>query len=164
MPNARTEIWRKVPDWPYEVSDLGRVRRLGKIKLLKLYKHKRGGYPAVCLCSHGSSRYVFVHILVLETFVCARPAGMEARHFPDNNPGNNRLTNLSWCTSKQNAADRKTHGTQVRGERCHASRFTKEQIFEIRCSNETVEELATRFRVHVVSVRRILRRETWAHV
>jgi hypothetical protein len=40
---------------------------------------------------------------------------MECRHFPDRNPRNCELSNLSWGTRQDNADDRQVHGTVSRG-------------------------------------------------
>ena len=54
------EIWKRVPDWPYEASSLGRVRsidrcgadgiwRLGSITAQSPDKRKGKGYLYACL-------------------------------------------------------------------------------------------------------------------
>ncbi len=58
-----------------------------------------------------------VHRLVLEAFVGPCPDGMEACHFPDRNPENNRISNLRWDTKAANQADRIIHGTDCRGSK-----------------------------------------------
>jgi hypothetical protein len=72
-------------------------------------------------------RNVTVHSLVLEAFVGPRPDGMQCRHFPDRNPTNNRVSNLSWGTPLENANDRRVHGTIACGDR-HSSRMHPESV------------------------------------
>lgn len=72
----------------------------------------------------------YVHQLVLELFVGPRPRGKEARHFPDQNPANNHVSNLSWTTAVINQRDRIANGTDV--ATCHkrrkAARLNKSNV------------------------------------
>lgn len=112
------EVWRVVPGYAsYEASNLGRVRswRTGRVRLLTPTLF-RNGYWYVSLTADGAKRHKCrqVHTVVLESFVGARPAGMQGRHFPDPNTANNRLANLSWATPAANAADKPVHGEMRR--------------------------------------------------
>lgn len=101
----------------YRVSNTGRVQscvtrgrtpRVGtEWRDLKLNRLK-SGHLQVWL-GRGDCRYV--HALVLEAFVGPCPPGMEACHFPDRDPSNNRLDNLRWGTRKENYEDSVKHGT-----------------------------------------------------
>jgi uncharacterized protein YerC len=129
------EEWRTIAGYEgrYEVSSIGRVRSLqsrsGRRKTPLMMRFKlTNGYQNVSLrCGRGVSRGFFVHVLVLEAFVGPRPGGLEVRHFPDPCRTNNALTNLSWATRKQNAADKIVHGTVARGERCGAAKLSNAQ-------------------------------------
>lgn len=102
----------------YRVSDDGRVfscvlpgsrARLGATwHELRPHPLKNSGHLQVWL-GRGDCRYV--HTLVLEAFIGPCPPGMEACHFPDRNPANNRLENLRWGTRTENHADSRKHGT-----------------------------------------------------
>lgn len=146
------EIWKPVvgfEDW-YEVSDRGRVRRV---------KASRGavvgriltpgindlGRPIVILQKQGVRRARKVHLLVLEAFVGPRPVGMEARHFPNRDPCDNRLSNLSWATRSKNQMDRAEHGTSNRGEAHGVSKLTEidiERIFDLRVAGYSCRAIA----------------------
>lgn len=162
----------------YEVSNHGRVRSLDKVvrgsygsKMLKrscvrkLHKTK-DGYMSLQLMKDGKRRYRLVHRLVLESFVGPCPPGYECRHFPDKDPANNRLTNLSWGTPQQNGRDKTTHGTGV-GEHNHKSRLTEEQVLEMRrlgAQGVRNVDLAPMFDVDVVTVSHVLVGRTWRHL
>lgn len=114
-----SEEWRVVPSFPdYEASNLGRVRSLkyGRVKVLKPCIDKLG-YAVYHPCMNNKVHNRAAHLMVLDAFVGPRPAGMEGRHFPDRDPGNNRIENLSYGTPRQNCADRDFHGTTARGDR-----------------------------------------------
>jgi hypothetical protein len=104
----------------YEVSDLGRVRSVprqvvngGRIKLepgalLKPYWHRRH-LKVTLYGDNRSERQVFVHILVLESFVGPKPKGRLGCH-KDDNPRNNCLSNLRWDTPAANCRDAVRNG------------------------------------------------------
>jgi hypothetical protein len=69
------------------------------------------GYPRIWIKLDGEWQKIPVHTVVLISFRGPRPKGKEARHYPDNDPSNNNLGNLSWASRKINQRDRKFHGT-----------------------------------------------------
>jgi hypothetical protein len=102
-----------------------------------------------------------VHRLVLEAFIGAAPAGLEACH-NDGNPKNNVLSNLRWDTRRENAADRIAHGTAAIGEKHPMAKLTKEQALEIRtCHSDALPILATHFGITVDHARKIKSRLAW---
>lgn len=119
------ERWAPIPGWEglYEVSDHGRVRSLprvvksndaggtrwwnGRVRKPTLYNN---GYYYVALTGRGRRERFAIHRLVLLAFAGPCPPSHEALH-GDGDRGNNRLSNLRWGTSKENAADRDRHGT-----------------------------------------------------
>jgi len=123
-----TEVWRPVQGFPYEVSDLGRVRRSvgdgrNAVAGHVLSPNNIGGYRQVSLLREGRTHYRKVHHLVAEAFIGPRPPGAQIRHL-DGNPGNNVPANLRWGTAAENSADRVAHGRQVRGETSPRARLT----------------------------------------
>ena len=97
-------IWKKVPGWPYEVSDLGLVRRIGKTAPLKPMwtGQKRKQYAAVRLCMGQQQVDFKVHRLVCELFHGPCPPGMWALH-KDDDTKNNSAANVYWGTPEDNA-------------------------------------------------------------
>lgn len=97
---------------------------------MKQNRHKYG-YPMVSLKRGGKTVTLYVHRLLLETFVGPCPPGMECRHL-DNDPTNIRLRNLAWGTKAENEADKVANGTTNRGQRNGMSKLTDDQVVEIR--------------------------------
>lgn len=105
------EYWYPIPDFVgiYEVSNLGRIRRLSRITtridggttFLKGYVLKqmmdRDGYMLVNL----SSKTFRVHRIVAKTFKPNMDSSLQVNHI-DGNKANNHVSNLEWCTSKEN--------------------------------------------------------------
>ena len=115
-----TENWLPVVGYEgfYEVSDLGRVRSLSRLRrngrrmvgrMLKPTPD-RHGYPYVLLHVDRIPKRRAVHRLVLQAFVGEAPEGMQACH-NDGDSGNPKLTNLRWDTRSNNSRDSLRHGT-----------------------------------------------------
>lgn len=108
-----------IPKWEgwYEASDSGLIRSLDRIvetaegprryrgKILKPGIHLKSGTLYVNLARGGPKISRTVASLVLETFVGARPRGMQACH-RDDDQLNNHLSNLRWDTPLANAQDK----------------------------------------------------------
>lgn len=96
----------------YQVSDEGDVISLDRVvhgyrgpyvrRGKKLSPGKRpGGYLMVCLCKDGEERIYAVHRLVAEAFIDNPDDLPEVNHI-DENPSNNHVENLEWCTRQYN--------------------------------------------------------------
>lgn len=108
-----------------------------------------------------------VHRLVLEAFVGPCPEGMEACHFPDRDPSNNRVENLRWDTRKNNHADKHKHGTALVGVKHSACRLTEAQVRAIRAARAVGNSLAGLSRKYKVSygcISGIVHTRNWKHL
>ena len=128
------EQWRDIPGRPgYQVSDHGRVRGLDRTttttngqvrhykgKVLRTTPNRQDGYQTVHLYTHGKQQTRYVHSLVAEAFIGARPEGMEICH-GDGDRTNNSLENLRYGTRSDNMLDRVRHGTDPQASRTHCS-------------------------------------------
>lgn len=94
------EEFRDIPGYEglYEVSNLGRVRRNGKI--LKPSKNKKG-YFQVSLCKNGTKKNARIHRLVAQSFI-SNPQNLPQINHKDEDKTNNAVENLEWCDSKYN--------------------------------------------------------------
>lgn len=97
----------------YEVSSLGRVRRLHKDSRVNKYKiltpYTLRGYKKVTLFKFGIGYKFQVHRLVAEAFI-DNPDNLEQVNHIDENPSNNNVENLEWCTRIYNV----NYGTGIR--------------------------------------------------
>lgn len=98
------EIWKDIPEYEgyYKVSDLGRVKRLpgayvpnGRI----LKPQKRNGYLSVSLSKNKKAKTHNIHRLVAKAFL--GDSNLTVNH-KDGNKHNNKLTNLEYCTAREN--------------------------------------------------------------
>lgn len=135
------EEWRPVEGWPYEVSNLGRVRRAidsprrsGTSPGYVLTPHgNKRGYLSVGLRDRRGERHTIdVHRLVANAFLGPRPTNRHDVAHNDGNPANNAIGNLRWATRAENMADCIAHGTARRGERIHNTKLTQDIVRSIR--------------------------------
>lgn len=94
----------------YGVTETGEVysRKTGVWKKLKP-QTDTDGYLQVRLCYGASSRLVFVHRLVAETYLSI-PAGCAEVNHIDGNKKNNHVSNLEWCSRRDNMLHAHDHG------------------------------------------------------
>lgn len=124
-------------------------------------------YLKINLWKNSKGHHRGVARLVLEAFIGPCPDGMEARHFPDGDPSNCRLLNLSWATHIENCADRTIHGTQTIGEKNVTAKLTTNDIHEIRRLRSTgmfCHQIGSRFSVTESCIEDVLKGRTWKHV
>ena len=107
--STNKEVWRKIGydlDSRYEVSNIGRVRstnykNTGETKILSL-SIEHGGYRHVRLCNvDGKRRTYQVHRLVAMAFI-PNPDNKPCINHLDEDPSNNCVENLEWCTYGEN--------------------------------------------------------------
>lgn len=94
------EEWKNVIGYEglYEVSNLGRVRRVNK-GLLKLQNNQ--GYNQVYLYKCGIRKGIRVHRLVAQAFI-PNPDNLPEVNHKNEDKMNNSVDNLEWCTAKYN--------------------------------------------------------------
>lgn len=161
--------YRDVPGFPgYRIGDDGSVQSCrigGRWKPLKP-KFTRG-HAYVGLWRDGKQINRYVHRLVLEAFVGPCPDGLEGCHF-DDDPWNNRLSNLRWDTRSGNKSDEIRNGRRALGSASLNAKLTEAGVRKIRedyatgCVTQQV--LATRHGISIQQVSRILNRKQWAHL
>ena len=106
------EIWKKVTvNSDYEVSNIGNIRshKHGKTRMLKPFRRgsqkkdeqNKGVYLSVRLLNNGTERDYAVHRLVPMAFI-PNPNNYPVVNHKDENPNNNHVENLEWCTQSYN--------------------------------------------------------------
>jgi len=185
------EVWRAVSSYEgyYEVSDIGRVRRV------KSYRNtaKAGGimalydapdYLSVMLHRPGiRGRKFRVHSLVATAFLGARPEGQQINHI-DGDKLNNCSRNLEYVTphenmshahrlgllkipSGNNAAFRKYPELVRRGSQVPQAKLDEPKVLQIRAllaAKVPQAEIARRYGIHSSCIWRISKGRAWAHV
>jgi len=165
-----SEKWMPITGYEgwYEVSNFGRVRRvkpghgtfIGRILKPRALGAK---YQGVYLRKNDKGTNKYIHCLVAEAFICARPDNMEVNHI-DGDKNNNSVKNLEYVTRAENMA----HGYRAglisnRGERCGTSKLTESDVHKIRklLKTETQKAIAINFGVSRSTIYDIFANRTW---
>lgn len=133
------EIWKDIEGFEglYQISSLGNVKSLPGFK-------KKAGImkPYVNPCNKKQYRIVFLRKEgEYHTYKICRGVGKAFVANPENKPQINhingikiddRAINLEWVTGKENAIHAVQTGLIKTGHEHHLSKFTKEQVLEIR--------------------------------
>ena len=99
------EIWKDIENYEnvYQISNIGRVRRIyknGNTKILKQDITKRG-YCRISLSKNQKHKHYQIHRLVAKAFI-PNPNNYPIVNHKDENPMNNNVDNLEWCTYSYN--------------------------------------------------------------
>src|SRR5699024_5394641 len=107
--NTNTTMWKDIPGYEglYKVSDNGDVYNIKSKRKLKLTVSD-AGYHKVNLRNNGSVKTHLVHRLVALSFIPNPKEKPQVNHI-DEDSLNNSLSNLEWCTPKENC----NHGTRL---------------------------------------------------
>lgn len=92
----------------YEVSNLGRVRNIKSGRILKPKLH-RDGYLMHGLYGYDKRKNLLLHRIIATAFIDNPDEKPQVNHI-DENKLNNDLSNLEWCTERENAI----HGTRTK--------------------------------------------------
>lgn len=150
--------WRDIPEFPnYQASDVGIVRSNRKktdwqqLHQLTVFKYKK-----VFVYKKNIRKIVFVHRLIMLAFVGHAPPGMVVAHL-NNDPSDNRLVNLKYCTQKENISHKIKHGT-------FRSRLSRKQVVFIRSSSLRCNVLAEKFGITAGYAAHLKRGGSWGHL
>ena len=91
----------------YEVSNLGKVRNIKSGRTLKPRLHN--GYLRLCLYKNNKNKDLLLHRILATAFI-DNPDEKPCVNHIDENKLNNDLSNLEWCTERENAI----HGTRTK--------------------------------------------------
>lgn len=120
------EEWREVVNYPrYEVSNIGRVRRIASGRVLKTQYRAGGvryGYVNLYYASGKRSfRAIYVHRLVAEAFI-PNPDNLPLVLHGIEGVLDNSVLNLRWGNNSDNMKDRIRDGTCVNSLKTHCPR------------------------------------------
>lgn len=106
------EVWKDIKGYEnkYQVSNFGNVRSKDRLDSAGRNRIKgqslkvvigNHGYKRLNLCKDGKPRLWLVHRLVAEAFI-PNPNNLPYVNHKDENPANNNVSNLEWCTHLYN--------------------------------------------------------------
>lgn len=174
------EEWRAIAGYEkfYEVSNFGNTKSLARIDLMKNGgRHRRSekiiakeitihGYYRVMLWRENKSCHLSVARLVAEAFI-ANPENKATVNHRDGNKENNRVDNLEWNTSSENAIHRHRVLGKCIGEKHPNSKLKREDIPVIRALREqglSNREIGERYGVTFNAIWCVVNGHTWRGV
>jgi hypothetical protein len=169
------ETWKPIPGYEtrYHVSNLGRVRRVGKVhgksdcyRILKPYNGTYG-HGRVQLCMDGHKKRELVHRLVAKAFLPEPPEGCEVNHI-DFDPTNNRVDNLEWVPHRQNILHSRERLARKCGIEHGMVKLTEELVKAIRDryarGGISFAKLGAEYGICAQQCHRIVRGKRWSHI
>lgn len=140
------EKWKDIKGYEglYQVSNLGRVKRLFKNNKSNILKGKidKDGYNEVILSQHQTKKFCRVHRLVAEAFI-SNPDNKPQINHKDRNKLNNNADNLEWVTAQEN-----TKHCILTGRNAHTReilQYTRDMKF-VACW-ESIKEASQRLKI-----------------
>lgn len=126
--DAKAEVWKPWKDSPYQVSNMGRFRRVyenGSVKYRKPRDDDRGKFRVNLTWTRNGVPHreePFVHQAVMAVHGPEKPAGehiVVCHKRPTGTDGkpDNRLSNLYWCNRSRNVEDSWNDGLMESGAR-----------------------------------------------
>lgn len=137
----KNEIWKDIPGYEsfYQVSNLGNVKALARTvvhktgrtyhfseKLRKPYMDNLG-YEHIALFKNGYEKRFYVHRLVAMAFL-SNPNNLPCVNHMDQNPSNNNVENLEWCTAKYNINYKDCIEKRSKAKSKPVLQYTKENV------------------------------------
>ena len=119
------EIWRKIENYHYSVSNTGKVRNDETQRILKPLM-RNNYYTVVLSDGRGNQKPFRLHRLVAVAFV-GNPDNKPQVNHKDENKTNNFASNLEWVTAKENCNHgKRNHKISVANTANAKDRFTLE--------------------------------------
>jgi len=178
------EIWKPIVGWEgiYSISDAGRMRidcpglphavhGIGHVTKASL---DTNGYDRKCLCRLGRTKtWKYVHELVAEAFIGARPIGQQINH-KNGLKHDNRVENLEYVTPLENVehscdvlGNRLMLGHDVKGEKHPMAKLSPEnamQIIALRKTGKTYKHIGKLFSISASQACAIVKQRSWKHI
>lgn len=181
----KSEEWRDIVGYEncYQVSNLGRVKSLSRIKhnQYNSFKTKERilanrfdskGYPIVMLYKNSKPKNFKVHRLVLTAFVSKSKERKQCNH-KDGCKHNNKLSNLEWTTPSENIIHAFENGLippRSRGIKNPNAKLTTNDVKNIRniyhfgIRGHGAQSIANKYNVTKATILNIVKRKTWNHI
>lgn len=170
------EIWKEIKGYEnYNISNVGNVMSKGrkvryihavtgeehfrntKDKILKVVTNNKNGYEYINLSDSLKGVSTFsIHRLVAINFVDNENNKPCVNHI-DGIKTNNVVSNLEWCTHKENSIHSSENNLTHKGERHYKSTLSNSDVLNIRKSKMSVPDLARYYGVEYRSMWQIVK-------
>lgn len=164
--------WRPVKGFEevYEVNRVGQVRRTNG-RLMNPWANHNGYMLVKLTCVKLKKRADYrIHRLVAEAYL-PNPENKPYINHIDNNPANNSIENLEWCTQGENIQHARNQGRMAdrywKGKRSPNASLTDEQIKnirELRAQGLSYQRIADDVGTNKRTVERVIKGEAYAAI
>ena len=181
----QVEVWKDIKNYEgnYQVSDLGRVKSLARLKEIRkgIFVNKkenflkptknRKGYLNLKLCKKSdgvcSEKSVIIHRLVANEFL-ENPLNKPQVNHKNGIKDDNRVDNLEWATGSENVIHALANNLKIsiKGSEHKNSKLTEKEVLEIRAigRTKTLKEIAKIYNVDMSLISLILLEKAWKHL
>ena len=156
----------------YQISDKGRIftkRRLDGNRIIygrELHPQiTEDGYLKVGLTKNSETKRFYVHRLVAQHFI-ENPQNLPQVNHKDGNKFNNEVSNLEWCTKRQNQEHAVRNSLMQHGEARPSAKLTEKDVLEIYKLKGVLpaKEIAAHYGVSKNTINVILRGKKWSYL
>lgn len=166
--NNITEIWKKVPGYSVQVSNLGNILRIPRIRKYKnltpsVHEDRDGYLHISVMTDEGYQTDRTIHRLVALAFIDNDdPENKTCVNHKDSNRQNNKADNLEWVSPRENVRHSIYNGNRrLVYDVPHQSTLTQYQISQIPILRlqYTVKEISKLFNVKYTTLKNIIRKQ-----
>lgn len=175
------EIWKDIKGYEglYQISNKGRVKSLARVikrnngrelplkERIKNDVYDNKGYSRINLSKNGKSKKHSVHRLVANAFLIKQKHQDQVNHI-DGDKKNNDVSNLEWCTGKENVRHSYAIGKASHvGERNTFATINDDiarEIIKLKDSGLTAKKVGQKVGASKNVVYSIWQGKTWTHV
>lgn len=151
--------------WSHRTQKFLSLRGSGKRNKLKI---KQREYRTIGLYEKGHGhRYFYVHRLVAKAFI-PNPNGFKTVNHKDGNPKNNDVSNLEWCSMRQNIHHAFLNGFTTRGYKNGRTVLDESKVRTIRAEyaegKTSHAKLGIKYGVAPHTIKLVIDKKNWAWV
>lgn len=166
------EVWKNIKGYEglYQISNLGRVKALEKVKNYTVNGKQRKsilkekilkpvynyGYCRVILWKDNVIKNYRIHRLVAEHFIDNPHNKLEVNHI-NADKKDNRVENLEWATSQENQQHAFNNGLNSR-------KLKTNEALDVLNSNQKALDLSIKYNVSISTIRCIKKRESYKYL
>lgn len=168
VPNMEGEFWIHIEGSDgYFVSNLLRIK--SAIKQNRLYecivvpRLQNTGRYSIPIIFDGKSRRISRYRIFAKAFI-PNPENKPCINHINNDPTDDRLENLEWCTQKENMEHAKKYLRMQHGIERYNNAISENEVLDIFNSNESQRKLAKKYNVHQGTIAKIKTGQNWSHL